>query len=178
MDIIVNGQHYASWDEVPADVRNTMSAALPDANRDGVPDLLQGGGLAGLPTGHVPTMSVTNIQVGGKSYSPDELPPAIRDSLRMAGILPAAGAPPGGTPVGPAPGPQWGAQPDAQWGAQPGAQPPAGQVPIPPAQVSAPVPHQPTPIRSGQVMLDGVPVDTAQGAPGIIPRKKHWWQRG
>jgi hypothetical protein len=154
VDIIVNGQHYASWDEVPADVRATVSTALPDTNHDGVPDLLQGSGLAGLSTGHVST-SVTRIEVGGRSYTADELPPSIRDSLRMAGLLPAAAA--GTAPCAPTQ--------DGQPAGQPAVQPPGG-VPVP------------GPIRPGQVMLDGVPVDTGQGAPGIIPRKKHWWQRG
>ena len=49
MQINVNGQSYTRWEDVPADVRQQLAATLPDADKNGVPDLFEGN-LGGLPT--------------------------------------------------------------------------------------------------------------------------------
>ena len=150
MDIVVNGTHYSSWEEVPPELRATVGRALPDADGDGVPDLLQGHLPTGLPGGRVVTTS-TVITVGDQTYhSLDEVPDEVRSALAAAGLAP----PPGSAPAPLSAGDHEMARPPA-----PAGPPPAGSVP------------------PGQVLPDGVPLDASQGAPGTV-RKKHWWQRG
>ena len=48
MQINVNGQNYDKWEDVPAEVRQQLAATLPDADKNGVPDLFEGN-LGGLP---------------------------------------------------------------------------------------------------------------------------------
>jgi hypothetical protein len=40
--IRVNGEEYASWDEVPEELRSMLRAALPDSDHNGVPDVMEG----------------------------------------------------------------------------------------------------------------------------------------
>ena len=42
MQINVNGQNYSRWEDVPAEVRQQLAATLPDADKNGVPDLFEG----------------------------------------------------------------------------------------------------------------------------------------
>ena len=42
MQINVNGQNYTRWEDVPAEVRQQLAATLPDADKNGVPDLFEG----------------------------------------------------------------------------------------------------------------------------------------
>ena len=159
MAITVNGTEYASWDDVPEDVRATLRGALPDADGDGVPDVLQG---RGAPGQHV--VRTMKIKVGDQEYdSPDQLPPELRASLQSAGLFPTRPALQPGVQASPEPAPQAGAQTGPQPGPRPapGFSPPAA--PIPPPVSTAPA--------AGPVMLNGVPVDAQV-------KKKHWWQRG
>jgi hypothetical protein len=131
--INVNGQNYSRWEDVPADVRQQLLAVLPDADKNGVPDLFETGALpANLPAG-AQTFASTSIVVNGQPVSSlDQLPPEVRETLHQVfgwaspvmGAPPAPGAPaPPGTP--PPPNPSW---------------------PLPP----------------GQVMLNGVPTDVSE----------------
>ena len=103
MQINVNGQNYSRWEDVPADVRQQLAATLPDADQNGIPDLLEGN-LSGLPTG-MPAggQTFTSISVNGQTVgSVGELPPELRQAFGW----PASGP----TPVPPA-SPQWPLQP-------------------------------------------------------------------
>jgi hypothetical protein len=85
MQINVNGQTYARWEDVPPDVRQQLAATLPDADRNGIPDLLEGN-LSGLPTGMPATgQTFTSISVNGQDVgSVGELPPEVQQVLRQA----------------------------------------------------------------------------------------------
>ncbi len=113
MEINVNGQSYARWEDVPADVRQQLAAVLPDADKNGVPDLFETGA---LPQGAV---SSTAIVVNGQSVSSlDQLPPEVRQTLHQVfgWAAPTFGTPPApGAPA--APGPP---APNAPWPLQPG----------------------------------------------------------
>ncbi len=129
MQINVNGQDYARWEDVPAEVRQQLAATLPDADKNGVPDLFEGN-LGGLPTS-AQTFASTSIVVNGQQVqSAADLPPEIQAKLQQAlGMLgpmfgTATTPPPPGTPAAPAT----------------------------PGTPGSPGPHQP-----GQVMLNGVP---------------------
>jgi len=114
--INVNGQSYSRWEDVPADVRQQLAATLPDADRNGIPDLLEGN-LAGLPTEGSHTF--TSISVNGQTVgSVGELPSEVQEVLRSAFGWPSSGA----TTVPPAYGaPAPGVvPPDAPWPLQPG----------------------------------------------------------
>ncbi|WP_203338014.1 hypothetical protein [Nocardioides limicola] len=106
MKITVNGVEYTSWEQMPPEVRAALSQALPDADGDGVPDLLQGGSaldaLRGLGEGSI-TTSVSSYTVDGTEYSSaSELPERVRRALEQAGVLPPdAATAPLGTPVAP-----------------------------------------------------------------------------
>ncbi len=63
MQINVNGQTYARWEDVPPDVRQQLAATLPDADRNGIPDLLEGN-LSGLPT-WMPATGQTFTSISG-----------------------------------------------------------------------------------------------------------------
>ena len=56
MQINVNGQNYTRWEDVPAEVRQQLAATLPDADKNGVPDLFEGD-LGGLPTANAQTLT-------------------------------------------------------------------------------------------------------------------------
>jgi hypothetical protein len=86
MAITVNGTEYASWDDVPEELRTTLRGALPDADGDGVPDVLQG---RATPGRHV--VRTMKIKVGDQEYdSPDQLPPELRATLEAAGMVQSA----------------------------------------------------------------------------------------
>lgn len=69
--IIFNQQEYASSDAMPPEVRRDyerVMALLPDANRNGVPDLLERG-----------NVQRTSITVNGSTFgSVDEMPEGVR----------------------------------------------------------------------------------------------------
>ena len=105
MQINVNGQNYTRWEDVPADVRQQLAGTLPDADKNGVPDLLEGN-LSGLPTGTGTAQTFTSISVDGQTVSSvGDLPPEVRETLHQAfgwaapmfgrahPAAPAAGAP-------------------------------------------------------------------------------------
>lgn len=98
MQINVDGQVYSRWEDVPADVRSQLAATLPDHDRNGIPDLLEGN-LSGLVPGA--PASFTSIAVNGQQVgSVGELPPEVQAALRQAFGWPAASAaaPPASAP--------------------------------------------------------------------------------
>jgi hypothetical protein len=106
MQINVNGQNYTRWEDVPPEVRQQLAATLPDADKNGIPDLFEGN-LSALPTG-AQTFASTSIMVNGQTVnSLDQLPPEVRDTLHQVfgWAAPVAGttatpptAPPAPTP--------------------------------------------------------------------------------
>jgi hypothetical protein len=98
VDISVNGQSYSRWEDVPPEVRQQLAATLPDADRNGIPDLLEGN-LSGLPIGTPGgVQAFTSISVNGQTVgSVGELPPEVQQVLRQAfgwpGTAPAAPPP-------------------------------------------------------------------------------------
>lgn len=76
--IVFNGREYASPEAMPADVREAYDRALAymaDADRNGIPDVLQDSPAAG----HVLGIHHSSINVNGRSYdNVDEMPPAVR----------------------------------------------------------------------------------------------------
>jgi hypothetical protein len=149
MLINVNGQNYSTWEDVPPEVRQQLAATLPDADKNGVPDLFEGN-LGGLPAG-AQTFASTSIIVDGKPVqSAADLPPEMQAKLQQAlGML----------------GPMFGATatPTA-------AVPPAPGTPTAPGGVP---PNAPWPLQPGQVMLNGVPTVVGE----TTPAKKSWWKR-
>jgi hypothetical protein len=129
MQINVNGQNYSRWEDVPAEVRQQLASTLPDADKNGIPDLFEGN-LGGLPA-NAQTFASTSIIVNGKQVqSGADLPPEVQAKLQQAlGLL----GPMFGTPASP-------------------AAPPAPGTPA-----AAPTPNAPGPLQPGQVMLNGVP---------------------
>jgi len=132
----VNGQNYDTWEDVPAEVRQQLAATLPDADKNGVPDLFEGN-LSGLPQG-AQTFSSASIMVNGQTVqSASDLPPEIQEQLQQAlGML----------------GPMFGAA----------VTPPAAGAPAAPGAVP---PNAPWPLQPGQVMLNGVPTTVGDGQP-------------
>jgi len=129
MQINVNGQNYSRWEDVPAEVRQQLAATLPDADRNGVPDLFETGA---LPDG-AQTFASTAIMVNGQPVqSAADLPPDVQAKLQQAlGRL----------------GPMFGT-----------ATTPTAAVPAAPGSPAAPpTPNAPSPLQPGQVMLNGVP---------------------
>ena len=118
MQINVNGQNYSRWEDVPAEVRQQLAATLPDADKNGVPDLFEGN-LGGLPA-DVQTFASTSIVVDGQQVqSAADLSPEMQAQLQQAlGMLGpmfgTATTPP--TPGTPAATPN----PNAPWPLQPG----------------------------------------------------------
>jgi hypothetical protein len=127
MEINVNGQSYSRWEDVPAEVRQQLAASLPDADRNGIPDLLEGN-LSGLPTGGA-AQTFTSFSVNGQNVaSVGELPPEVQQLMRSVFGWPAAapGAPPPSAPPG-----------TGQWPLQPG-QVMLNGVPTTPGEVTEP----------------------------------------
>ena len=144
----MNGQSYDRWEDVPAEVRHQLAATLPDADKNGVPDLFEDK-LAGLPQG-AQTFNSAAIMVNGQTISSAaDLPPDVQAQLRQA-----LGA------LGPVLGSMFGTQPTPP---APGAAPAPGAVP----------PNAPWPLQPGQVMLNGVPTSVGETA----EVKKPWWKR-
>jgi hypothetical protein len=137
MLINVNGQNYSNWEDVPPEVRQKLAATLPDADKNGVPDLFEGN-LGGLPAG-AQTFASTSIMVNGQPVqSAADLPPEIQAKLQQAlGMI----------------GPMFGAT------TMPTAAVVAGPTPTPAA--GAPQP----PLAPGQVMLNGVPTVVGDSTP-------------
>lgn len=126
VEINVNGQVYSRWEDVPAEVRQQLAATLPDHDRNGVPDLLEGN-VTGLPAG---AQTFTSISVNGQTVgSVGELPPEVQDVLRQAFGWPAAATP--------APAPAAAPPAGAPWPLQPG-QVVLNGVPVTPAEVVEP----------------------------------------
>jgi hypothetical protein len=148
MLINVNGQNYTKWEDVPPEVRQQLASTLPDADKNGVPDVFEGN-LSGLPTGGQ-TFASTSIVVDGKPVqSAADLPPELQAKLQQAlGML----------------GPMFGAATTPGAPAAPGA---------PPAAPGAIPPPAPWPLQPGQVMLNGVPTVVGD----TTPPKKSWWKR-
>ena len=76
--IIFNGKTYNSVEEMPAQERQAYEAimgAFADKDRDGMPDMLQGGGLT---TGSVQVEGVPVFYQGKAYQNLDELPPEAR----------------------------------------------------------------------------------------------------
>src|SRR3954452_12067486 len=120
MLINVNGQSYDKWEDVPEDVRQQLAATLPDADKNGIPDLFEGN-LSGLPAGGQPTF--TSISVNGQTVgSVGELSPDVQQVVRQDFGWPAADAA-AGVPAPPGPP------------AAPAAVPPSPQPPLQPGQV-------------------------------------------
>ena len=76
MQINVNGQNYTRWEDVPAEVRQQLAATLPDADKNGVPDLFETGA---LPTG---AQTFPHLDLGQRAdgQSVADLPPDVRES--------------------------------------------------------------------------------------------------
>ncbi len=157
MLINVNGQNYSRWEDVPPEVRQQLAATLPDADKNGVPDLFEGN-LGGLPAG-AQTFASTSIMVNGQPVqTAADLPPEIQEKLQQAlGMLgPMFGAP---------------AAPGVVVGAGPAPAPaPGAPAPGAPAPGAPPSP----PLAPGQVMLNGVPTVVGDGSTAV---RKPWWKR-
>ena len=83
MQINVNGQNYSRWEDVPAEVRQQLAATLPDADKNGVPDLFEGTS-ARLPTGaRRPSPAPRSWSTARRSVG-DHLPPEIQQQLQQA----------------------------------------------------------------------------------------------
>lgn len=152
MLININGQSYTKWEDVPEDVRKQLAATLPDTDKNGVPDMLEGN-LSGMQAmmqsamqagGTGQPQTFTSISVDGQQVSSlGQLPPEVQELLRNTlGI------------------------------AQPGSVAAPPPVPGAPAAPGAVPPNAPWPLQPGQVMLNGVPT-----AVGAEPVKKSWWKR-
>ena len=102
VDINVHGQSYSRWEDVPPEVRQQLAATLPDSDRNGIPDLLEGN-LSGLPTGAPgDVQAFTSISVNGQTVgSVGELPPEVQQVLRQAFGWPGTAAPAPSTAAGP-----------------------------------------------------------------------------
>ncbi len=147
MQINVNGQNYTRWEDVPAEVRQQLATTLPDADKNGVPDLFEGdlGAHASAQT-----FSSTSILVNGQPVqSAADLPPEVQAQLQQAfGMI----------------GPMFGT-----------TNTPAAATPPPPGTPAAPgAPGAPWPLQPGQVMLNGVPTTVGDGSTAV---KKPWWKR-
>ncbi|QIG41364.1 hypothetical protein G5V58_24145 [Nocardioides anomalus] len=144
MQIIVNGQSYTRWEDVPEAVRTQLAATLPDTDHNGVPDMLEGN-LSGLSQLAGQAQTFTSVSVDGQPVSSlGQLPPEVQELLQKTLGL-----------------------------AQPGsvaAPPPApGAAPAAPATPATGTPAPP--LQPGQVMLNGVPTTPGDITE---PRKPWW----
>lgn len=103
MEFFVEGQRYESWDDIPESIRTGLLAKLPDADGNGIPDLIEGkGDLAAMTSWAQPVVTTSEITVNGHTVDAmSELPPQVLNALRQAGlgglIDNAATAPPSDT---------------------------------------------------------------------------------
>lgn len=89
MELFVNGQRYQSWNDIPAEIREGLLTKLPDADRNGVPDVLEGKGdlSAAMSSWVEPVVTTSEITVNGHTVDAmSELPPQVLDALRQAGL--------------------------------------------------------------------------------------------
>jgi hypothetical protein len=81
--IIFNGQSYTDPSAMPAQVRQAYQKALgllEDANKNGIPDVLETAGL-----GNLISIQQSQIVVNGQSYDrPEDMPPAVRQLYDQA----------------------------------------------------------------------------------------------
>lgn len=87
MEININGQRYDDWHQVPQEIRSQL-AALPDADGNGIPDILEGKGFGAggsLPQPTIITSSSINLN-GQPINSLADLPPGVIDKIRAAGF--------------------------------------------------------------------------------------------
>ncbi|MCW2797431.1 hypothetical protein [Nocardioides sp.] len=102
MQIMVNGQQYDSWDAVPPEIRQQLAAKLPDADKNGIPDLFEGGG---LPMSSSSVITSTSFAVDGKTYDnvaslPAEVQAVLRNMLPgLTGAAAPAATPPLAVPA-------------------------------------------------------------------------------
>jgi len=97
--IVANGQAYSSVEEMPADVRQQYEQAMGkfDADRNGVPDVLEGAGLPALLKGASGALENAtgagtpnvdwNWSVTGKVVSPSALPDWMRSAISDPKLL-------------------------------------------------------------------------------------------
>ena len=102
--IVANGQAYSSVDEMPADVRKQYKQAMGkfDADRNGVPDVLEGGGFTALlkempgaienaDDASTPKMD-RNTSVNPKAVTPSALPDWMHSAFSAPKLLLVAAA--------------------------------------------------------------------------------------
>lgn len=81
--IIFNGKTYTKLEEMPSEVRQAYEQALAqfaDANKNGIPDILEGVG-----AGNVISIQRSSISFNGREYkSEGEMPPVVRRLFEMA----------------------------------------------------------------------------------------------
>ena len=103
MEINVNGQVYSRWEDVPVEVRQQLAATLPDHDRNGIPDLVEGN-LSALPGVALGDVVQTFFSVDGRTVSSvGELPPDVQQLLRQAFGWPLAAAATAATAAPPPP---------------------------------------------------------------------------
>ena len=147
--LIINGQEYASWDDVPEDVRGQL-AHLRDADRNGIPDDIEGSAYASVQV-HGEDTNVMTVH-GDMS----EVPPELRE--KMMAML-AGGAHEGAlADLGDIFGDK---EPQRHAGPQDAA-----------TRVTPPQDARPQDARPH----DAAPQD-AVVAPPLYPQPKSWWQR-
>jgi len=95
--ITVNGREYASIDEMPPDVREQYRRAmnlLADRDGNGVPDILERGGVNVTSDGravNVSSVVSSRIVVNGQEYTRwDDVPADVRAAMQRAGVKPNA----------------------------------------------------------------------------------------
>ena len=135
MQINVNGQNYEKWEDVPLEVRQQLAATLPDADKNGIPDLFETGA---LPPG-AQTFASASVMVNGQTIgSATDLSPEMQQQLQQAlgWVAPMLGATTTTNTVVTSQTPT----------SIPGATPPPGLAP-------------------GQVILNGVPTTVGEGQP-------------
>ncbi|HNI71070.1 MAG TPA: hypothetical protein PLO27_07095, partial [Marmoricola sp.] len=89
MDLNINGQTYATWDDVPEAIRKQLLELLPDEDKNGIPDPLERNVHTAAPTPPTPPTVITSgsILVNGKQInSLADLPQEVIDKIRGAGF--------------------------------------------------------------------------------------------
>jgi len=89
VDLNINGQTYATWDDVPEAIRKQLLELLPDEDKNGIPDPLERNVHTAAPTPPTPPTVITSgsILVNGKQInSLADLPQEVIDKIRGAGF--------------------------------------------------------------------------------------------